>query len=323
MHDIFALLAKHGYGFLFGLVLMEALGLPVPAAVALMTAGALSARGLLRPELAFGTALSALLLGDITLFTLGRYTGWWLLSVLCRLSTNPEGCILRSANTFYKRGKLTLIFAKFIPGINSMAPPLSGSMGMRLRQFLSLDLVGASLYTTVYGGLGFLFSGVIATVILTLQRAGRVVEYVAVGLVVLYVVRQTVLYQKERVYKLVPRVEAEDLAARMGSTDADNIFVADVRSHGYYEADASRIKGSTRIEPNALPLSMVNFPKDHDIYLYCTCIREATSARVAYLLRQNGFRASVIAGGLHAWKKAGHPLESVPPEDVVLLPKFI
>ena len=322
MHDIFALLAKHGYSFLFGLVLMEALGLPVPAAVALMTAGALSAKGLLRPELAFGTAVSALLLGDITLFTLGRYTGWWLLSVLCRLSTNPEGCILRSANTFYKRGRLTLLFAKFVPGINSMAPPLSGSMGMRLRQFLALDLMGASLYTTVYGGLGFLFSGVIATVIVTLQRAGRVVEYVAVALVVLYVVRQVVLYQKERVYKLVPRVEAEEVAARMASED-DNIFVADVRSHGYYQADASRIKGSTRIEPNALPLSMVNFPRDHEIYLYCTCIRETTSARVAHLLRQNGFQASVISGGLHAWQKAGHPLETVPPEDVVLLPKFI
>lgn len=55
-------------------------------------------------------------------------------------SLNPESCILRSADSFYRRGRVLLVFAKFLPGINTMAPPLAGSMNMRVRQFLLLDL---------------------------------------------------------------------------------------------------------------------------------------------------------------------------------------
>jgi rhodanese-related sulfurtransferase len=51
-------------------------------------------------------------------------------------------------------------------------------------------------------------------------------------------------------------------------------------------------------------------------------VREATSARVAHLLRENGFNAYVIVGGLAAWRKAGLPLESVPAHDLVQLPTF-
>ena len=58
--------------------------------------------------------------------------------------------MLRSAESFYKRGKMTLIIAKFIPGINTMAAPLAGSMKMRFGQFLRLDLAGALLYTVTY-----------------------------------------------------------------------------------------------------------------------------------------------------------------------------
>jgi rhodanese-related sulfurtransferase len=43
---------------------------------------------------------------------------------------------------------------------------------------------------------------------------------------------------------------------------------------------------------------------------------------VALLLRQNGFRSFVITGGLAAWRKAGHPVETVPATDLVKLPTF-
>ena len=51
-------------------------------------------------------------------------------------------------------------------------------------------------------------------------------------------------------------------------------------------------------------------------------MREATSARVAHILRERGFDAYVIHGGLRAWTKAGFPLEPVPEDDLVLLPTF-
>jgi 3-mercaptopyruvate sulfurtransferase SseA len=43
---------------------------------------------------------------------------------------------------------------------------------------------------------------------------------------------------------------------------------------------------------------------------------------VAHTLREQGFNAFVIVGGLAAWRKAGRPTERVPEGDLVLLPTF-
>src|SRR5437762_3245803 len=149
-------LAQHGYTILFVVVFLEAVGLPVPAALALLVAGAAAARGSLNLSLIVAGSIAAMMLGDILMFLMGRYTGWWLLGLLCRLSLNPESCILRSADSFYRRGRLVLLFAKFVPGINTMAAPLAGSMRMPFSQFLGLDFAGASLYVGGYLGVGFL-----------------------------------------------------------------------------------------------------------------------------------------------------------------------
>ena len=164
MSHLFSLIAHHGYLLLFLVVLAEAIGLPVPAAVALVAGGAAAAAGTLNIFRVLFLALTAMLIGDTLLFILGRYMGWGLLGFLCRLSINPESCILRSAESFYKRGKTTLLVAKFIPGVNTMAPPLAGSMKMRPLQFFRFDSAGASLYILAYSGLGFLFRDFVASI---------------------------------------------------------------------------------------------------------------------------------------------------------------
>ena len=105
MNQALSLIGRHGYVFLFGTVLAEALGLPIPAALALIAAGASAAAGTLKFSVLVLLSTSAMLLGDSLMYVLGRYMGWALLGVLCRLSMNPETCILRSAESFYKRGK--------------------------------------------------------------------------------------------------------------------------------------------------------------------------------------------------------------------------
>src|SRR5271156_303428 len=152
-------LALHGYSVLFAAVFLEAVGLPIPAALALLIAGGASAPGSLQGSDGLGGGLLAVVAGDTLMFVMGRYTGWWLLGVLCRISLNPESCILRSADSFYRRGRALLVVAKFVPGINTMAPPLAGSMNMRTFTFLRLDLAGALLYVGSYLVVGFIFSG--------------------------------------------------------------------------------------------------------------------------------------------------------------------
>jgi membrane protein DedA with SNARE-associated domain len=269
MNHLLTSLAHHGYALVFAIVLAEALGLPSPGAIALVAAGAAAAAGTLSGPVVVGVALTAMLLGDFCLYVLGGYMGWALLGFLCKVAANPETCILRSAESFYKRGKITLVIAKFIPGVNSMAPPLAGSMKMRPWQFFRLDLAGATLYVLAYTALGFLFRNFLVAITRGLQAASHIFTEVLLLAIVAYVIYKVWLYGKQKVYRVIPRVQVEELAQKLTAQEK-NLMVVDVRSHGYYDPDAVRIKGSLRLEPNHLSEELKSLPKDQDIYLYCT-----------------------------------------------------
>jgi membrane protein DedA with SNARE-associated domain len=268
--NLVSLMARHGYALTFALLFAEAMGLPFPAAIALVAAGAAVAAHAVSGPFVVVTAISALLLGDSVQFWMGRYMGWGLLGFLCQVSINPETCILRSAESFYKRGKVTLIIAKFIPGVNTMAAPLAGSMKMRFRQFLQLDTAGASLYAISYLAIGFVSRDFLAAILRGFQAAGRAMEAVLLLAVAVYAIYRIVQYRKHKIYRIIPRVQVEELAARLASQEAGTVLIVDVRSHGYYDAGAARIKNSIRIEPNNLEEEIKNLPKNKDIYLYCT-----------------------------------------------------
>jgi membrane protein DedA with SNARE-associated domain len=298
MNDLLAAIAQHGYAVLAGVVFLMAIGVPVPGALALLTAGSAVAYGRLSGPFAFAAAVLALLAGDTLLFLLGRYTGWALLGFLCRLSANPESCILRSAESFYRRGKRTLVIAKFVPALNVMAPPLAGSMKMRAAQFLRLDFLAASLYVLAYGGLGFLGSGFLREITHALASAGQGIRLVLAIGVAGFVLYRVWRYRKLRTYTDAPRVPAEEVARLYTPTGAKSapagdpdsftpisaaagdggepeandagLLIVDVRSHGYYDEKAVRIKGSVRIEPNHLAEELKRLPADKEIYLYCT-----------------------------------------------------
>lgn len=315
-------LAQNGYPLLFLLVLAEALGLPVPAALALLVAGGSSAKGPLHLDVVLLTSVSAILLGDVLLFLLGRYTGWWLLGILCKLSLNPDSCILRSAESFRRHGRMLLVLAKFVPGINSLAPPMAGSMNMRFVQFFPFDVGGALLYTFVWVGIGFLFSDFMAALTNGYKLGSHILLWVLAIAILGYFGYKVFRLLQVGPLSYVPRVSASEVARQFYSDLHDDLAVYDVRSHGYYSDKASRIKGSIRLEPNTILQHLDSLPKDKELILYCTCLREATSLRVARILQQHGFRSSVIKGGLRAWKRGGYALETVPAEDVILLPTF-
>ncbi len=315
-------LMQHGYAILAGVVFLEAIGVPMPAAVALLIAGGAMARGVLQAPYVLGVAVFAMLAGDSLMFILGRYTGWWLLGLLCRISLNPEACILRSADSFYRRGRTLLVVAKFIPGINTMAPPLAGSMNMRTLTFLRLDLAGALLYVGSYLAVGFLFSGALEAVTRGYDSAGRIIGWVILALLIGYVLFRAWLWARARTLSVVPFAHPQE-AARDLATGAP---VYDVRSHGYFDPKATRIQGSRRLDPHALHQSGAEMPDRGNVFVYCTCVRQATSTRVARelqtMLLGKDVRVMVIQGGLRAWIKAGLPVEAVPPEEVASLPAF-
>jgi membrane protein DedA with SNARE-associated domain len=270
MNDLLSMMARHGYVLIFAILFAESVGLPFPAAIALVTAGAaVASHTLYGPGVLFA-AMVALVLGDIVQFWLGRYSGWALLGFLCRVSMNPETCILRSAESFYKRGKMTLLISKFIPGVNTMAAPLAGSMKMRFGQFLQLDFAGSLLYSVTYLTVGYLSRDFLAAILRGFHVAGRAMEMVVIAALIVYATYRIAQFVRYKKYRIMPRVQVEELAARLASDKGCQVQIVDVRSHGYYNIGAERIKGSIRIEPNNLDEEIKNLSKDKDIYLYCT-----------------------------------------------------
>src|SRR5580658_462083 len=270
MTDLLSMMARHGYALTFALLFAEAIGLPFPAAIALVAAGAAIASHTLSGPGVLLAAMVALLIGDTAQLWLGRYSGWALLGFLCRLSMNPETCILRSAESFYKRGKITLVVAKFIPGINTMAAPLAGSMKMRFSQFLRLDFAGALLYSSTYLLVGYLSRDFLAAILSGFHQAGRAMEVVVITALIAYAIYRAVQFLKYKKYRIMPRIQVEELIARLASDEADRVQIVDVRSHGYYDVGSERIKNSIRLEPNNLDEELKNLAKDKDLYLYCT-----------------------------------------------------
>ena len=322
-----AWVAAHGYISVTVLLLLSALGLPLPVGLALMLGGAAAHHGPLHLYVLIPLCIVAENLGASVLYTGGRLSGWWLLSRLCRLTMDPEVCIFRSADFFYERGPRVLLVARFIPGLNSMAPPLAGSLNMRPFRFWRLDIAGATLHVLAWSLVGFFFSRYIKAV----TTALAVVGHVALGFVMLallgYAVMWAAVQMRDRRYKDVTRVSVDEVRERLENPDpARPIVIADVRSHGYYDPGMQRIKNSIRVEPNRLGVELdalrETLAPECDIYVYCSCVRDATSVRIAHAMTQRGQTVKVIEGGLRGWLRAGCPTEPVPAGELRHLPRF-
>src|SRR5262249_47000572 len=102
------------------------------------------------------------------------------------------------------------------------------------------------------------------------QAAARALEFTILVAVLGYVTYRIWLFRQNAIYRVVPQIQVEELARKLASDEAARIVIRDVRSHGYYEVDAVRIKGAIRLEPNNLSEELKALPRDQDVYVYCT-----------------------------------------------------
>jgi membrane protein DedA with SNARE-associated domain len=120
------ILLMYGYLVLFAWVLIEQLGLPLPAIPVLLAAGALSAQRQISFPLALAVGVAAALTADSVWFFVGRRHGHRVLSLLCKMSLEPTTCVRRTQDSFGRRRGTMLLFAKFVPGLSTLAPPVAG-----------------------------------------------------------------------------------------------------------------------------------------------------------------------------------------------------
>ena len=192
MNAIVEFITKHGYSVLFGAVFVHQIGLPVPGPLFLLAAGALAAAGKLGLVAAFGLAVAACVLADWIWYEAGRVGGDRVLHLIHRFAPDPDAADRRARRTFARYGPPILVFDKFVPGLDAVAPPLAGTSGTSRLRFLTLETTGAALYSGVYAGLGFVFSHDLDRVAAYAGRAGTVLGGLAFGLLAIYLIRKLI-----------------------------------------------------------------------------------------------------------------------------------
>ena len=303
----------YAYLILFLWVLVEQFGLPIPSVPLLLTAGTLSATHRIHAAYALPAVLLACAVADSTWFYLGRRYGNSVLKLLCRLSLEAATCVSKTEGYFTRRGPVTLLFSKFIPGLSTLAAPIAGQTGMPYLRFAVYDLLGSMIWAEAYLLAGRFFGDVA-------QRSARLFSYLshfALGIFILLVLGFMILrIYKNRRFLLelrASRIEPEELlemletSARYGNIPPT---IVDLRHPLDYLPDPRVLPGALRIGPTEIANRAGELPRDRDIVLYCTCPSEQTSAKVArQLLRLGVHRVRPLRGGFEVWRDAGYPLE--------------
>jgi len=306
------ILLMYGYLLLFAWVLVEQLGIPLPATPVLLAAGALSVDGPIRFPLALVTAAAAALTADSFWFLVGRKHGHHVLRILCKLSLEPSTCVRRTQDSFGRRRGALLAFAKFVPGLGMLAAPVAGQNGMGLASFLLFDGIGVSLWVGLLLAIGRLFGDALKHDASLLNWAGRFSGALLIlGILGFFLAR---LYRRRVVLRQLAaaRLEPEELQQQLQAGEA--VYIVDLRHPLELLADPFILPGAQHFSPEELTSRQVEIPRDRDVVLYCTCPSEATAAKTAMALLKLGIeRVRPLRGGFDEWKKLGYPLDAIPP----------
>jgi len=292
-------------------VLLDQIGLPVPAVPTLIVAGAVAADSRLFGLELFVGASMACLMPDIGWFVAGRIYGSRVMKTLCRISLNPDSCVSQTQLRFERWGPGAMIFAKFVPGLAILAPPLAGATGMRWSRFLFLSSISAALWVGVALGVGALLKPQLVLVLPRMQHLASAAAWFIGSLLAAYIAYKW--WERRRFYRTLrmARIGVAELYELIEAGAAP--VIVDVRSVTARALEPRQVPGALSITLQEVATQLTHLPRDREIVLYCSCPNEASAAQVARVLIHNGFkRVRPLHGGLDAWIAAGYGAESVP-----------
>jgi membrane protein DedA with SNARE-associated domain len=268
MEALRQLLAEHGLSLVFANVLLSQLGLPLPAMPMLIVAGALVAEGSVEAAPLALTVVIASLTGDVPWYLAGRRYGYRVLKTLCRISVEPDSCVKQTENIFTRWGPASLVFAKYVPGFSTVAPPLAGTMRLSILEFIVYSALAAVLWALLPVLGGFFFHREVDWLLGTLESMGTGAVMVLAVAVLAYVVAKAIeRYLLIRFLRMV-RIGVPDL--RQLLDQGPHPVILDVRSALAREAEPRRIPGALVVPLEEVDGVISTLPAERDIVVYCS-----------------------------------------------------
>jgi len=245
MDEMIQFIIRNGHAVLFAGVFAEQIGLPLPSAPLLLAAGALVAHGKLNVMFSIALAVVASLMADSLWYYFGRTRGISLLSFLCKISLDRNSCIRKTKDFHVRYGARSLLVAKFIPGMNTAAPPLAGIFSMNFLRFLSFDGLGTLVWVGTFIGLGLLFSDQLESVVSYSAAFSRNFTVISIGGLVVYIFGK--YFQRRRFLNQVrnARITPEELKQKLDV--GENTVIVDIRHSLDFKAYPYSIPGALLI----------------------------------------------------------------------------
>lgn len=313
MDELTASLAEHGVPLVGLNVLLQQLGLPIPAVPTMILAGAMAASGRMPGLAIFAVCVAASVVADVLWYWAGRRYGYRVLKLLCRVSLSPDTCVRQTEGIFERYGFFSVVVSKFVPGFSTVAPPIAGALDMRLGAFAVAAFASAALWVGAAMGAGYVFSTQVDWLLAWMSRNAALAATLIGALLAAYVLYKA--WQRWRLARVVAasRITVDELAAMLdGDTPPHLVDIGSRLAHGH----RPHIPGALLLDLDEIDRRADEFPSDRDIVLYCACPNEESARRAAQLLLSRGFkRARPLAGGIDAWIASGravhHPQAAI------------
>jgi len=308
MANLILLLQEYGVLIVFAIVLVEQIGLPIPAFPLLIVAGALSVDGDSSWLAVLSVSVVACLISDYFWFRAGRYYGKRILRLLCKISLSPDYCVSQTEDNFNRWGPKALVVAKFIPGFNTIAPPLAGAMGTSNATFLGFSIAGGIVWSATGIAIGAGFHTQIDQVLEILSTMGTTALIVLGVLLLLFVTFKYIERKRFRQSVEIDRVTIDELKKLL--EQGKEPVLIDARSVTAQMLEPA-VPGALLFNGGEPIPELAALAKDRHIIVYCSCPNDVTAAHVAKELIGHGYsRAKPLHGGLDAWNAAfGVPRE--------------
>jgi len=268
MGSTIGVLVRYGYLVVFGSVLAEQIGLPIPAIPFLLAAGGLAGNGRLSLALILALAGVASLAADMAWYWIGRVGGARVLGWLCRISLEPDSCVRRTERMFSRHGTRSLLVAKFIPGFSTIAPPLAGIVRMPMREFALFSGLGGLLWAGVFVAVGWLFAYQLEVAAEYAVHFGSWTLALLAAAMGAYIAWKFIARQRFLRKIRIARITPEELKIKLDG--GEDILIVDVRERIDFEAEPSIIPGALHLTTDELDARHQEIPRGRDIILYCT-----------------------------------------------------
>ena len=128
-----------------------------PGDTLLFVAGTFASTGAIKMYWLFIILSLAAILGDNLNYSIGKYFGE---AILTRKRWVKEKNLEKTRKFFEKNGAKTIILARFIPIIRSLAPFVAGISEMKYKKFFSYNIIGGVLWVILMLTLGYFFGSI-------------------------------------------------------------------------------------------------------------------------------------------------------------------